>query len=398
MKCLILVTGKTAYTLNPTKMTSDYDSLTGNFDEPDTTTSSHFVEQNITHVVSLGLNRKYNKLRYQLGVSAQFNEFVNIDFDHDARHFVQRFADWIPTVFVIYNISPGTNFNISYFGSITTPSISQVQPTPDLTNPFNIKIGNPDLTQQFDHNISLNYTHYDVHTLNNIQLHLRAIYSEHSISNSTVLLAGGIQQVKFVNVEVPFNISAICTYGFPIGTTHFANIATSVSAQYANDVTLLNGSRDVNSAISIGNRTTISYHPLERLFIDANSIIKYKGTTYSLDPLQTNHNLTQHYGLNISYEFVKGVTLVSYYFIDMLGGQGTLPAQHLTLWNEAIFKTFLSDHSLELRLSVFDLLNNARNYSQAISQNYFETDRTNQRGRFGLLSLVWFFKQNTSNR
>jgi hypothetical protein len=45
-------------------------------------------------------------------------------------------------------------------GSTRQPNLEQIQPIRENTDPLNVQIGNPNLKQEFRHNISFNYNNY----------------------------------------------------------------------------------------------------------------------------------------------------------------------------------------------------------------------------------------------
>ena len=63
--------------------------------------------------------------------------------------------------------------------------------------------------------------------------------------------------------------------------------------------------------------------------------------------------------------------------------------QNYWLWNAGIGKKFLKKQQAELKLTVFDLLNENKAITRNIGDNYFEDNRTNVIRRYFLLSLTY---------
>ena len=61
----------------------------------------------------------------------------------------KTFRNILPNARFQYNFSKFKTFAINYSTSTNQPSMSQLQPVPDVSDPLNIKEGNPDLKQEF---------------------------------------------------------------------------------------------------------------------------------------------------------------------------------------------------------------------------------------------------------
>ncbi len=370
----------------------DFDSASGKYDILDTLTTNNFSSNNTIQRVNLGYNATQGKIRYQLGLATQFSDLVNDNLSTSTR-LVQHFMNWFPRASAIYSISKGKNLNVSYSGNSTSPSIDQLQPVPNLTNPFLVRIGNPHLKQQFDHNISLNYTSFNATRMDNFQLSLTGGFSEHKIAAATTLLSGGIQQLQYINVEGAFHVNANATYGFPLGSQKIGSGNLNIHALYNRDINEINGATDITSNFGSGARLNINYHPVEKVFVDASAAADFTGAHYSLYAAQNAQTWVQTYSVDASYELPLLMTIRTNCNIQITGSQAGLPARQVALWNASVNKTMLKDNSVELRLSAFNLLNTSTGFTQTLAQNYIETSQANTPGRLVLLSIIYHFSK-----
>jgi hypothetical protein len=107
------------------------------------------------------LNYRYLKGRYNvsMGVTAVpallsgFSETLNT-----ATH--RNSLNIIPIVRAEYQWSRQKRFNINYNGSPQEPTFDQIQDVPDMSNPQNPIIGNPNLKAQFRHTINTSFNNY----------------------------------------------------------------------------------------------------------------------------------------------------------------------------------------------------------------------------------------------
>jgi hypothetical protein len=281
---------------------------------------------------------------------------------------------------------------LGYSGSSSAPSIDQLQPLPDLTNPFLVKVGNPDLQQSFQHNLDMEFNSFNMKSLQNWQLYVQGNFTEHAITASTTLLAGGVQQLQYVNVEGNYQLSSSLTYGFPLWSRH-GNGSIGVHGGYNHQNGFLNGQPNNTDGSSAGAVFKLNYHPAEKIYFDVNGILDYSANAYSLNPSQNTSTLVQNYTLDCSYELPWALTITSFYNWQQTGAQGSLPAHAISYWNAACYKNIFRNHSGQIRLSVFNVLNGASNVSQSSGPNFIASSSSNILGRLWLLSVVWHFRK-----
>ncbi|GGA90548.1 outer membrane beta-barrel protein [Puia dinghuensis] len=369
----------------------DFDSATRRYDLPDTLTTNHFINYNTIHRFSTGYNATEGKVRYQLGVTFQLSDLVNHNLT-TSTSLTQRQYNWYPRASLFYNPTKSASFRLFYSANTTSPTIQQLQPLPDLTNPFLVKIGNPGLLQQLTHTLNATYANLNSRTFRNIQLSLQGDLSQHEITQATTVLSGGIQQQQYVNVNGVWHLSSNLTYGFPLGDQRKGNSSITLRGHYGRDVSIVNGSENITTGLGWGSTLKLNYHPAAKLFVEGIGSVDYTGSMYSIYPNQNTQTLAQNYSLDASYELPGALTIASNYSLQITGSQGALPGKQVALWNASIYKDFFRDRSAQLRFSAFGILNTPSNFSQSVGLNYVQTQQTNIPGRILLLSFIYRFK------
>ncbi len=375
----------------------DYDSLTGKYDHPDTLTTNHFINYNTIQQFSAGYNATEGKYRYQLGVTLQLSDLDEHNLT-DATNFGQHQLNWYPRASLLYTPEKGKTFNFIYTANTTSPTIQQLQPLPDLTNPFLVRVGNPDLLQQITHNFNGNYTAFNSRNFQNLQISLQGDLTQHQITTATDILSGGIQQIQYVNVNDVWHASSNITYGFPLGDQRKGNSSIGIHGHYGRDISIVNEQKDVTTGLGWGANMKLNFHPVEKMFIEGFAGVDYTNSKYSIYPTQNTQTWQQTYSIDASYELPGALTIASNYNLQVTGSQGTLPTRSVSLWNASIYKDFLRDRRLQLRFSAFGILNTTSNYTQTVGLNYVETRQANLPGRILLLSAIYRFRKFPSEK
>jgi len=373
------------------KQSFDYDSVSGKYDVPDTLTTNHFINYNTIHRFSTGYNATDGKYRYQMGLTFQISDLD----DHNLTAHTsirQHQLNWYPRASLIYTPEKGKTINLQYSANTTSPTIEQLQPLPDLTNPFLVRLGNPSLLQQLTHTLNANYTGFDARSFRNLQLSVQGDYAQHQITPATTVLSGGIQQIQYINVDGVWHLSSNITYGFPLADQRKGNGSLGMHLRYGRDVSKVNGEENVTTGIGWGTALKLNFHPADKLFIEGVANADYTGSLYSIYTTQNTKTWIQNYSIDASYELPAAITLTSNYNLQVTGSQGTLPSHSVALWNASIYKDFLRDRSGQIRFSAFGILNTANNYTQTLGLNYVETRQANLPGRILLLSFIYRFR------
>lgn len=375
------------------RRSNDFDSLTGEYSKPNTLTTNHFNNRNTSHRVegSYGMNRK--DMNYQLGLGWQYSILDNQNFSPD-RQIKQTFTNIFPRAMVNFNLGKGKNLSVNYNGSSSAPSLEQLQPLPDLSNPLFVKTGNPDLKQSFNHSVSASLNSYSMKTYKGIMLSVQGDMVQNQIVSSTMLQSGGVQEQQYMNVNGTYHVGSMASYSFGLGKSKGTRNSGSISSRlrYGHDVGMINGVENVSNSLSWGQTVKLNYSIGTKFIGELLGGTDYSDYRYSVSPAQNTRSWSQNASLNLSYEMPWGINIQSSYSWMHQGTSGLLPSQSSGVLNAAIFKRLFEKQQWQVRLSGFDLLNTNRNYTQTAASNYVYTQQTNQLQRMLLLSLVYDFR------
>ncbi len=280
---------------------------------------------------------------------------------------------------------------LNYNGQSNQPSLEQIQPLIQNTDPFNITIGSPNLKQEFRHMLGLNYNSYRMKNSSYTFFNANFSLSQNAITQTETVDSVGRRVSQYVNIDGNYNGGAFVGYGFKIKPLN------------------------VNSSIRAGGNyfRTNNYINQE---LNANT-----GQNYSLDLslnyikdtlLDIGYTMTGSYNINKS-SIRKDISNDFWSVQQQLDGAITLPFDFristsalwllrpktdendknnsLIKWNAGVSKSFLKDRSLIAAFTVNDILNQNVGFTRSAYNNYI-TDRTFLTiRRYCMLSLTWNF-------
>src|SRR5438445_12784034 len=94
--------------------------------------------------------------------------------------------------------------------------MTQLQPVPDISDPLNIKEGNPDLKQEFSHAVQLNFISVNPFLNKNLFAFFNAQETQNKIVNYDVVDSQGVKRTRPVNVNGVYNVTGNVSLGLQL--------------------------------------------------------------------------------------------------------------------------------------------------------------------------------------
>lgn len=367
-----------------------YNPATGKYDLPDTLTTNDIRATSVTQRYALGYNVAGKKLRYQLGIAAQDNQSDNLVLKGSQQSFSQHVLNWFPRATLSWQLETNESVQVNYGGQTTAPTIQQLQPLPDLRNPLIVRIGNPDLNPQFDHNANITFNRFQPKLKKGFTASLQLHAVTDKLVQATNNLAGGVQEIRFVNLNGSYDLSVNANNTNSLGEDGRMRIGAAV--HYGKDPGFINGLLSTRTMLGLRPSLNINFGFFERLFIDGDAMLDVSNVDYSVGQTAV-HQLTQAYSALVRYELPGGWSINSdFHYQRQQSGTG-LPVLDNRLLNAAITKRVFKNGSGQLRAGVYDLLGGSQGINQSISDQSIETTQTTVPQRLFLFSFSWNFRK-----
>jgi outer membrane receptor protein involved in Fe transport len=133
------------------KHSYNYNNVTQKYDIIDSAYTNSFENTFINQQFELNIRKVSEKYNYLIGISAQpaFTKSVG-----DTTSFSRFVVNFSPSAMIEFDFSDTRSLRARYRGNTRQPSITQLQPVPDNSNPLYRPIGNPDLLPEFEQTTS----------------------------------------------------------------------------------------------------------------------------------------------------------------------------------------------------------------------------------------------------
>jgi hypothetical protein len=373
----------------------NYNGVTGKYDEPDSIASNNFESSNSSQQIAVGYNYFSKKLQGQAGMSISYNNQLNKDISGQQMNLKQSVTNIFPRASLIYSISKQKNLQVNYNGYNRPPSIQELQPLPDYSNPLLIMLGNPSLKQEFTNEINLNYKDFSAKNTRSLFGQLQFSNTAHKIVNATRINGQGAQEQQFVNLEGNYTINTNIEYSVSLGKgPNKKNIWLNTNARYENGVNLVNAEKNVRKTFIAGQAMRLDFDIKEKFVASISAGFNGSWSRYSLDAGEAPSLFSHYYSTNIFYELPWQCSISSSMSFVINEAQQHLPGTRAAVWNAAVIKRMFKNQAGEIKLSAIDLLNNSNNFSQVNGDNYIETTQREVLKRVFALSFRYNFRIN----
>ncbi|MGB3463941.1 MAG: TonB-dependent receptor [Cyclobacteriaceae bacterium] len=396
------------------------DSDTKTFDDPteeddiavlNTELSNEFTNKYITHRPTIGIRHRKDKLMIRAGLSYQNASLQSDQLFPITAQVDQSFNNMLPDAMIMYRFSREKNLRIIYRTRTANPSVTQLQNVIDNSNPLFLSTGNPNLEQSYSHTLVTRYGNANVDKSINFFTFIYAGLTSNEVANATTLvsrdsvLADGIvlpaggQLTSPVNVDGAWNLRSFTTLGLPFGLLK-SNINLNLTLNYNRTPGLVNNLENISNTFSTSSGFVIGSNISEKLDFTIKYTAGYTIVENSIQPTLNDNYLTQTSQLNLNWIFHKGLVFRSDISHQLYSGLSEDFNQDFFLWNMSVGKKILKEQRGEIRLDIFDLLNQNNNISRTTTETYIE-DVINQAIRqYFMLSFTYnirdFGKKNGS--
>lgn len=354
------------------------------YDVPDEDLSNGFKRAGVRNNVRAALVFTHKKFAITPGINYQLLH-INNSFEKNAA-INQRFNYILPSLNIRYD-----QFQVNYSVNATEPNVNDLQPVQDNTNPLFIRLGNPSLKPTIIHGINLNFYKYDMKTNTNYGIYLYGNISDNAVIRSRTIDAKGVQ------VSTPVNADGVWALQSSVNINKQLKFSNNwkftyggrVWGNYRKGLIILNEKRSATDNISVNPGLNVSFNWQDKLELKQNYGLGWNKGYYRNSSFPDLNVLTHNSGSEIIVRAPKHwvwETSLNYIYNPQVAAGIHKSALR---WNAAVNFLFLKEDKGQLKLSVYDLLNQNISVYRQVSENYINDVETNILRRYVMLTFTY---------
>ena len=347
------------------------------------------------HDASVSL--RFIREKYQLSAGMSFQPQHSVlsykrgDYMIDTARNVFNFA---PNIDFRYRFSKVSQLRFMYRGRSSQPSMENLLPIADNSNPLNIRVGNPGLKPAFTHNMRLFYNTYNGELQRGMMTHLSFSTTQNSISNSTVYneqTGGRTTTPKNING----NWSAFGMFGFNTALKNKKFTVNSFSQlRYNNNVAFLydqntkQDNKNTTTELMLSERVNGAYRN-DWFEFGVNGSVSYTAERSKLRPENNQNPYTFSYGASTNVTLPWQMTLSTNITNQSRRGYNDASYNNNELiWNAQIAQNLLKG-AATISFEMYDILKQQSNISRSLSADMRSVTEYNSINSYCMLHFIY---------
>lgn len=367
----------------------DFDEVTSSFTDFNETLSNQFEARSQINRPNLGLRYETEKIRTGgslglLNTTLKTENFTqNIGFDN-------TFNDLFASAFLRYQFSRSKSFRVSYNNSVSIPSVQQLQPVEIITDPLNIRVGNPDLNPSLQQSFRLNFRNFDYKTRSGY-----GVFANYSITDNQVVPVlttdeDLVRTTSYTNVNGVQNARIFFYFGktIPTESTTIIRYNLRLSNSYNRNVGFSNGQRFNSDIYSIAPSLSFTYEVPDLVTLQPNIQFNYNNTAYNLFSDRNENFTNTQLGLEATLFWPKNIIFGSDFTYFDYGNVSDAFDSTSFFWNLSLGYQFL-DEQATIKLKIYDVLDQNISTRRTTGDDFIQDTDQLILQRYAMLSFTY---------
>ena len=357
------------------------------------TLSNHFKFNTVNNSGNISYRYAVKKVNFNIGTGIGSAKYSMFDYATNSSRTV-NFTNFIPSATFNFTPKQQKKLVLSYVGNTQNPTLLQIQPIIDNTDPLNITIGNANLRQSFTNRFSLNFNSFKVMKSKYVQFNGNFSNTNDAIATASTIDAFGKSVNQYVNVDGNYNYSSGFYYDFEIYKGINFGVNTGINGGRYNNI--VNGIKNINDNISTRLGIQLSYWGDKKINFWSSFGASNNKTVSSIRPGASTNFWSYRNNSNVQFKFKKAK-----FFIDLSTDvvvyqkSAAFPNQrNIYLVHPSMRKVISKNDKWEAKLMVYDLFNQNQFVNRNITSNFISETTNNGIRRYALFSIIYNFSKN----
>lgn len=377
------------------RLVFDFDDATGQFSNFNNALSSEFSFTNAQQQPSVELRRRGKKF----GFSVTAN-YINTDLNNEdalqGTSFSNEYDNLLFNGYLSYQVAKNKRLSLYYNSNLNIPSVNQLQPVPNVNNPRNIIIGNPNLDPSVSRRLYVNYNDYDWKTRSGLFVYSSINFHNDRVAPISTTDANLLRTTRYVNVNGNYDGYGGVGYSKQIkkDSVFTAKFNFRPSFNFSKNIGFTNGERLETKRFSISPRVTTSFNFRELIEVEPGYRISFNNTNYNLDipGLDDIKFISHNIELKTTTYWPKNFIWGNDINYNYNGNVGPGFDKDALFWNMSLGWQFLKKNAT-LKVLAYDLLNQNINTRRTTGADFIQDFQGTVLQRYFMMSFTFKFDQ-----
>ena len=364
----------------------------GDYNVLDTAYSKSYRNNFISQQASLAFKAIRAKYDYTIGLTVDPSHSTSENFVGDTvlSKLSRNVVNLSPMVRFNYKFDKRTNLRINYRGRTSQPSMTQLQPVADISDPLNTTTGNPDLKPTYTNDLSMRFQKFIPEQQTAFMAILNFDYVINDIVNKSIYVGStGKKLTTYDNVNGNYSGNFRFMFNTPFRNKKFT-INSMTMASYDNSNGFINDEKNTNKNLVLMERAGLDFRS-SFLDLGVNGNIRYNGTQNTLQGQSDLNAFNYGVGGTTTIYLPLEFKIESDINWSTNSGYSDGFKQNEVLWNAAASKSFLKGNQATIRFKIYDILQQRSNISRNVTASYTQDTEYNTLSSYFMVHLIYRF-------
>lgn len=378
---------------NNTRSVFDFNNGLGAYSDFNQLQSSDFRFSNIQQTPSLSIRHNNKKFRFGVTLNYKLTNLENQD-DLQNTSFQKSYNNMLFSANANYALGENKRLSLWSNSRLNVPTVNQLQPIPNVNDPLNIILGNPNLSPSVVNQTYLNYNDYNWKERTGLYVYIGANVENDRVSPITTTNEDLLRTTTYTNVSGNYNLDGGFSYSKQIkkDSTYTLKYNFNPFMGYRKNIGFTNGSRLETTTLSLNPRASITFNYRELLELEPEYRISYTDTKYNLDALDDINFISHNFGLKATTYWPENVIWGNDITYSYNGNVGPGFDKDALFWNMSLGVQMLKKN-VTLKVLAYDLLNQNINTRRTAGDDYIQDFQGTVLQRYFMFSASFKFDQ-----
>lgn len=372
--------------------TFDFNSETQAYDIFNTDLSTNFNYVNERLTPELGLSWRGEKMRLNVSAGYVFRNLENEDALRPQATFERSFEALETNLYVNYRFNQKQSLYFNYRKSNQPPSINQLQPFQDVSDPLNIVTGNPALKPSNRHQGYLGLNAFDWQKRTGFNLYAGFTVTDGQPTAKTTVDENFVRTTTFENVDGNYNAYLNGSYSkrVKLDTLRSLRMRLRLGTNINRAVNFFDGVQYASNTRAFNPNLQFTFEWDKVMDVQTSYGMAFTKNTYNLDALNDREFVTHRVGIETSTFFPKQLEWRNDINYNYNPNVAVGFQRSAWFWNSTLAYSILNDKGI-ITVKAYDILNQNTNARRTATENYIQDSQSLVLQQYFMLSFSWKF-------
>lgn len=368
----------------------NFDESTQLYSVQNDTLSNFLQSEMITITPKAGVVLEKKNLYFGVNLGTSITRFTNESlYLQQNTHLVKDYVLPSADLYLNYKFTKSKSIGLNYAYKVGFPSANQILPVEDLSNPLVSYIGNPELSPNKSHYLTISYRNYNYATRSGYSFYTGGQYYDSQVISSTVYDESAKRIITYKNISGIFTTSTGANWSKSVKKeAHTFRGGIGVRANLSMNKGYINA--EMYDAFNFQMRTKVnfSWDYGELLSISPSYAFLYNNTNYTNYSVNSASNYQHQINLQTTNYWPKNWVFGNDFGYTYNSAISDGFKKDFYLWNTSLGYNFLKDQML-FKIKVYDVLNQNQSAVRSITATSVRDEENTVLKRYAMFSLTY---------